>query len=370
MKPADILLADETLFKSEEVFTPSYVPEDFIHRDDQLKEVSLSLKPGLRGVNPVNTLIHGPPGTGKTTAVKYLFSEVNNVSDKLVTVYVNCDDYNTRFSVFARIHEGVYGHAPPDTGKPLNAVKEKVFRKLKRDGKTLVVALDEIDQLFLNKTVEKLLLDLLKAHTTYDYDKIGIVGILIDDGLMAQLDAKSASVFKPVKVYFPPYSRGEVADILGVRVKYGLYDGVLPKDLFEYVVDKTAGAGDLRVGIDLLRRSALLAEKDAVRCVTREHVESAYEGGSRTLNLRRAVASLGELERALLGVVVSEDGAKSGVIQGGLQDSTGTGVKKYNQLIAKLEHLGLIESVPVKGRGQTREIHLRYPAEDVAEALG
>jgi cell division control protein 6 len=74
MKPQDLLMDEETLFRNEEVFTPSYVPEDFIHRDDQLKEISLSLKPGLRGVNPVNTLIHGPPGTGKTTAVKYLLN--------------------------------------------------------------------------------------------------------------------------------------------------------------------------------------------------------------------------------------------------------------------------------------------------------
>ena len=101
MRPQDILLDDETLFSNEEIFTPSYVPEEYLHRDDQVKEISLSLKPGLRGVNPINTLVHGPPGTGKTTAVKYLFEEVGKLSSKLQTVYVNCDDYNTRFGVFS-----------------------------------------------------------------------------------------------------------------------------------------------------------------------------------------------------------------------------------------------------------------------------
>lgn len=369
MKPRDILLAEETLFRNEEVFTPAYVPEDFIHRDSQLKEISLSLKPGLRGVNPVNTLIHGPPGTGKTTAVKYLFNEVNKVSGKLVTVYVNCDDYNTRFSVFSRIHEAVYGHTPPDTGKPLNAVKEKVFRKLQKEDKTLVVALDEIDQLFLNKTVDKLMLDLLKAHTTYGYDKIGIIGVLIDDSLLLDLDPKAASVFNPVKVYFPPYDHREVSDILGVRVKYGLYDGVLPKDLFEYAVDKTVEAGDLRLGIDLIKKAALLAERDASKKITLEHMEEAYEGGSKTLNLVKAVSSLDDTEKALLKVVSEHDGARSGEVQKALKEVTGTGVKKYNQMIAKLEHIGLIETVPVKGRGQSREIRLKYSAEDIVEAI-
>jgi archaeal cell division control protein 6 len=369
MKPRDILMAEETLFRGEEVFTPSYVPEDFIHRDDQLKEISLSLKPGLRGVNPVNTLIYGPPGTGKTTAVKHIFNEVNKVSGKMVTVYVNCDDCNTRFSIFSKIYEAVLGFAPPDTGKPLNAVKEKIFKKLQKDGKTIVVALDEIDQLFLNNTIDALLLDLLKAHTTYGFDKIGVIGVLIDDSVMVQLDQKSSSVYKPVKVYFPPYSHREVSDILGTRVRYGLYDGVLADELLEYVVDKTVEAGDMRVGIDLIRRSALLAEKDASRKITREHVEFAYERESRTLNLKRAVDSLEELERTLLALICAEDGVRSGELAKRLQEKAGTGVKKYNQLVAKLEHIGLIESVPVAGPGQTRLLRLRSSVKDVEAAL-
>ncbi|MBD3387609.1 MAG: ORC1-type DNA replication protein [Candidatus Altiarchaeales archaeon] len=369
MKAAEILLDDETLFRDEEVFTPSYVPEDFIHRDDQLKEISLSLKPGLRGVNPVNTLIHGPPGTGKTTAVKHIFNEVNKVSNKLVTVYVNCDDYNTRFSIFSRIHEAVFGTAPPDTGKPLNAVKEKVFRKLQRENKSLVIALDEIDQLFLNKTIDKLLLDLLKAHTTYGYDKIGIIGVLIDDSIVLGLDSKSSSVFNPVKVYFPPYSTGEVEDILSARITYGLYDGVLSKGLFEYVVEKTVDAGDLRVGIDLIRRSALLAERDSSRKITSDHVELAYERESRRVNLERMIRSIDDVERALLRIIADSNGEVSGVIQDRLREATGTGVKKYNQMIGKLEHIGLIETIPVKGRGQTREIRLKNTVEDVRELV-
>jgi archaeal cell division control protein 6 len=370
MKPRDMLMADETLFKSEEVFTPSYVPEDFAHRDDQIKEMTLSLKPGLRGVNPINTLVHGPPGTGKTTAVKYLFGEVNKASGRMLTVYVNCEDHNTRFGVFSRIHEEVFGHAPPDTGKPLNAVKEKVFRKLQKEGKSLVVALDEIDHLFLNNTVDSLLMDLLKAHASYGYDRVGVVGILIDEGIMAQLGQKAASVYNPVRVHFPPYSHAETAEILRMRVTYGLYDGVLSDDLFEYIVGKAAEAGDMRVGIDLIRRSALLAEKDASRKILREHVETAYEKESRTSNLKRTVASLDELERGLMSLIAAEEGLKSGELYERLRGKSGTGVKKYNQMIAKLEHIGLVETVPIQGRGQTREIRLKHNKKDVLGALG
>ncbi len=369
MKPADILMAEETLFKSEEVFTPSYVPEDFIHRDDQIKEISLSLKPGLRGVNPINTLVHGPPGTGKTTAIKHIFNEVNKISSNLVMVYVNCDDFNTRFGVFSRIHEEVYGHSPPDTGKPLNSVKEKVFRKLTKDGKSLVVVLDEIDQLFLNKTVDKLILDLLKAHTTYGYDRIGIIGILIDDSIMAGLDTKISSVYNPVKVYFPPYSHQEVEDILGTRVRYGLYDGVVSTEVFDYIVERTVDAGDMRVGIDLLRQSVLLAESDASRKVTMDNAVVAFEKESKQVNIKRAIDSLDTLEKELLKLIAKNDDIVSGDLYELLRDDQGTGVKKYNQLTKKLEHVGLIESVPIPGRGQSRRLRLKHIVGDIMTLL-
>jgi cell division control protein 6 len=370
MKPTDILLDEETLFKNEEVFTPNHVPEDFIHRDDQLKEISLSIKPGLRGVNPINTLIHGPPGTGKTTAIKYLFNQVNELTGKITTVYVNCEDNNTRFSVFSRIHEEVFGHSPPDTGKPLNTVKEKVFKKLQREGKSLCVALDEMDLLFLNKTIDNLLIDLLKAHTTYGYDKIGVIGVMIDENFMHNLEAKTLSVFNPVRVYFPPYGSSEVYDILSNRVKYGLYDGVLSSKLVEYIAGKTAELGDLRVGIDLIRRSAMLAERDACKKISKNHVDEAYEKDSRRLELTETLKSLEEDERKLLDIIAKHDGSKSGIVYKELRGETGVGVKRYNEMVKKLEYYKLIDTVAAEGRGQTRYIKLRNSPEEVVDAMG
>jgi len=370
MKAKDILLDEETLFRSEEVFTPSYVPDDFLHRDDQIKELSLAMKPGLRGVNTVNTLVHGPPGTGKTTAVKHLFKEVNEVSKKLVTVYVNCEDSNTRFNIFAKIHEAVLGHSPPDTGKPLNAIKEKVFQKLQKEGKSLVVALDEMDELFLSRTIDQLLLDLLKAHTTYGYDKVGVIGIMIDDKYLAELEDKTKSVFNPTRVFFPPYNGAEAHEILSNRVKYGLYDGVLSKELLDHIVEKTVSHGDMRVGIDLIRKSALLAERDSSRKITKEHVEAAYSRESSRLALRKTVDGLDADEKKLLKVITGLNEQNSGKVYEELRKDTGIGIKKYNEMIGKLEHYRLIDTVAVKGaRGQTRDIILWYSPEDVAGLL-
>ena len=125
----------------------------------------------------------------------------------------------------------------------------------------------------------------------------------------------------------------------------------------------------MRVGIDLIRRSALLAEKDASRRITREHVLEAYERDSRKVGLRKAVASLDGVERKLLSLIASDDGIRSGELYLKLRGEAGTGVKKYNQIIAKLENAGLVESAPLPGPGQSRQLKLRHAGADVLEQL-
>lgn len=371
MKISEMLLDEETLFKDESVFTPTHLPDQYNHRDVQLKSLSMALKPGLRGMNPLNTLIYGPPGTGKTTAVKYVFNELAEATSKLLPVYINCEDNNTPFSIFARIHDAVYGFSPPDTGKPLDSVKEKVFQKLIKDKKSLVVALDEIDQLFVRKNVDKILIDLLKSHSTYGFDKIGVIGIMIDDKYMASLDMKARSVYNPEKIPFQPYNNDEIKDILKERVKHGLYDSVLSKTLLEIIVEKTAAQGDLRVGLDLIRRSAYLAEQDASRKIKKEHIEKAFGQIPKNINLRNTICSLDEYEKKLLLFITSTMETASGRIYEKYTRQQSIGIKKYNEIIEKLEQYRILDTQYRKGeRGRRRDILLRYDREEVKKLIG
>lgn len=370
MKISDMLSDEETLFKDESIFTPTYLPDQYNHRDSQLKSLSMALKPGLRGMNPLNTLLYGPPGTGKTTAVKYVFKELAETTNKLIPIYINCEDNNTPFSIFSRIHGAVYGFSPPDTGKPLDSVKEKVFKKLSKEQKSVVVALDEIDQLFVRKNVEKILIDLLKSHLTYGYDKIGVIGIMIDDKFMADLDMKARSVFNPERICFPPYNREEIRDILSVRVKYGLYDGVLSNSLLDYIVEKTTNQGDIRLGLDLIRRSAYLAEQDASRKIKKEHIDRAFGEIPRNINLKNTIDSLDEQEKNLLLFMASTSETSSGRIFEKYSRQKDIGIKKYNEIIDKLEQYRIIDTQYKTGeRGRSRDILLRYEKEEIKKLI-
>jgi cell division control protein 6 len=359
VKTIDFLTSEETLFRDEAVFTPSYVPEDFMHRDSELQEIALALKPGIRGSNPVNTLIYGPPGTGKTTAVKHVFEKLGETTKKLIPVYINCEDFSTPYAVFARIYTIVMGIAPPSTGKPLEDVKERIFSKLSKDNKSIVIALDEIDRLLYEHNLDRVLIDLLKAHSTYGYDKIGVIGITVEDDFLAKLDEKTRSVYNPARLQFKKYNKKDIKDILGMRVKMGLYDGVLKDNLLDDIVEKVmAKGGDLRTGIDLIRRSALFAEKDSLKSIKKEHIEKAYAALPQR-ERKEKEDELSEDNRLLLKIISENAGKTSGHIFNLFRDSTGAGVKRYNEAIAKLEKMKLIKTEYKEGiRGRSREIRL------------
>lgn len=346
----------ETLFSDESVFTPAYVPKDFIHRNSEVGEIMLSLKPGLRNVAPVNTLVYGPPGTGKTTAVKYAFEELKQASKKLLPIYINCEDISTPYAIFARIYEALYGLSLPSTGKPIEEVKERVFNWLKKENKSLIVALDELDRLAADRTIDRILVDFLKAHSTYGYDRVGIIGITVKDDLLSGLDEKTRSVYNPTRILFQRYKKNEIKDILGNRARHGFYDGALSDALLSYIADKTYGSGDLRTGIDLMRRSALLAEKEAARTITKAHIDYAY-GALPEARKNENAEKLAEEDRDLLDQIKKKESWISGDLYKELQKKTQCPAKKYNGMLAKLERMGLIKTeYRTHIRGRSREI--------------
>jgi len=350
----DILLHDETLFKNEDVFDPEYMPPTILHRDSEIREIVLALKPALRKSKPLNVLIHGPVGSGKTTVIRYVFDQIRETTGDAYCVYINCEDSSTPYAIFSKIYESIFHLLAPSTGKPLEELKERIFKKLIKEDRSLIVALDELDRLFSNKMVSQILIDLLKAHLTYGFDKVGVVGIMIDSKLMAFLDEKSRSVFNPVSVEFRRYSKEEVEDILEERIRLGLYPGVLKKDAFQKIVQLTLAEGsDIRFALQLIKRSVLLAEYDSMKEVTIDHVEKAYK---KFFGKEKFSSLLSEEERMVLETIKKSSEKTSGKIYEKVRKEFGMSMKKYWQIVKKLEEKGFIKSKYREGiRGRSRE---------------
>ena len=363
---------DESVFRDEHVFEIDYVPETFKHREGQMQNLTYALRPAVRGSRPLNVMVRGPPGTGKTTAVQKLFDEVGAQTREVRTIRVNCQVNATRYSVFSRLFEGTFDYEPPSSGISFKKLFGQIAEKLVEEDKVLVVALDDVNYLFYENEASDTLYSLLRAHEEHPGAKIGVIVVSSDPALdvIDELDSRVQSVFRPEDVYFPVYGQSEIVDILGERVKRGFHDGVISRDTLEYVADLTAESGDLRVGIDLLRRAGLNAEMRASRTVEREDVEDAYEK-SKYINLSRSLSGLTDTEQTLLEVIAHNDGEQAGDVYEAFREETDLGYTRYSEIVNKLDQLGLIDAdyAEVDGRGRSRSLTLAYEKDAVLERL-
>ncbi|MFB6127142.1 MAG: ORC1-type DNA replication protein [Halolamina sp.] len=372
-EPDDEMLSwDESVFRDERVFEIDYVPETFRHRESQLENLKYALRPAARGSRPLNTVVRGPPGTGKTTAVQKLFAELGAQTGDVRTVRVNCQVNATRYAVFSRLFEDVFDYEPPSSGVSFKKLFGQIADRLDEEDDVLVVALDDVNYLFYENEASDTLYSLLRAHETHPGARIGVIVVSSDLslGVMDALDSRVQSVFRPEEVYFPVYDVDEIVDILRERAERGFHDEVIDAPELDRVAELTAESGDLRVGIDLLRRAGLHAEMRASRTIAVEDVEESYDK-SKYVHLSRRLQGLSDSETEFVEVLAEHDGEQAGDVYDAFNDRTDLGYTRYSEIVNKLDQLGLIEAeyADVEGRGRSRSLSLTYEPDAVLDRL-
>jgi len=366
---------DETLFRDPQVFEIDFVPDEFRFREEQLSALSFQIQPALRGTRPMNSLCRGPPGTGKTTSIRKLFDEIEENTKKIACVHVNCKIDNTRYAILAKVYKRLAGHQPQPTGTSFKQVYDAVCRLLQKEDLTLIICLDDANYLLYENEINNTLYPLLRAHEEYESVRVGVIVIFSDMDVDFQkvFEIRVASVLRPTEVFFSPYSASEVEEILRMRVGQGFYPGVLSEEMLQLVVDQTMRGGDLRVGIDLLKRAGLLAEQDARRFICRDDICRAYEVSER-FHLVSLIRSLRDDEKTVLRVIASmsegESGMSAGEVHTRVKEEMGIGYTRYYEIVRKLDTIRLINLDYKAGRGRTREIGLRFAPGMVLAELG
>ena len=373
MRYSSLLRSDQTLFRDPEVFESTYTPEHLHHRDAQVRELAFLIRPALRGASPMNAILRGPPGTGKTTTVRRVFAEVAAETRRVVPVYVNCRQDHTLLAVYRCISRHLSGYAPPS--RHLDDVREMIAARLRERDARLLVCLDDADYLIAAGTYNVLLYQLLRLYEGWsDLRGAGVFAVTSDLALnlYAEADGPVRSVFHPTEVNFWPYTKTEIRGILSDRVRQGLYPGVVPATVLDLVVEMTAGEQDVRVGIALLRQACLQAEGDSRRRVTRKDVMDVVAGvGSPALAARTTGLSSGE--RALLYRIAEQSlsGAEmmAGAVFEEVQDYLAVGKTTYHARLRRLADAGIIDLLHT---GKGYEVFLRYAPDEVfaACALG
>ena len=320
----DILKSGETLFKNEVALDYSFVPKILPYREKEQRIIAGCIKPLFEQKSGKNALIYGQPGVGKTVALRKVLDELEEETDEVIPLYINCWQRNTTYKIIAEICDMM------DFKFIQNKRTEELFRWIKQNlnKKSVVFVFDESDKLedldFLYMILEEIYRKTIILITNYkDW--------LID------LDERIKSRLMPEMIEFGPYNEAETKGILKQRMEYAFYPNVFSNEAFELIARKTFELQDMRIGLHLMKEAGLIAETKSSRKITLEHAQQALDK-IKEFSIKNPL-ELGTDEQIILDLIKNNSGKKIGEYFKMYQDKGGKLVyKSFQRKIEKLEH--------------------------------
>jgi len=360
------------IFINRKVLTDAYIPETILHREEQLKQMTIALAPALRMEKPSNLFLYGKTGTGKTLCAKYMKMQLENAALKykvpLKVLYVNCKMRkisDTEYRVIANLIREL-GHNPP-AGVSLDELYRRFFEIIDQKVQIIIIILDEIDYL-VEKAGDDVLYNLTRINSELRNAQISFIGISNSLEFLEDLDPRVQSSLSEEKILFPPYDALQLKDILYQRAKLAFREGALESGVIEKIAAIAAKEhGDARKALDLLRLAGEIAEREGAEKVTLEHVDKAVEKLEED-SLAELVRSLPKqallVLQAIVNLVKTRGKTYTGeVYREYVKICESLGYKPLTQrrvsdIISELDMLGIINAEIIsRGRyGKTREI--------------
>ncbi len=318
----DVLRSDQSLIKNEDALDYEFLPKLLPYRESEQKYLATAIKPLFHNRSGRNLLIHGPPGIGKSAAARFVLRELEETTDNVHAVYVNCWQHNTSYKVMLAVCDQLgYKFTQNKKTTELFDVVARIVNK-----SSVVFVFDEIDKAedfdFLYFVLEEVYHKSVFLITNYK-------------SWLVDLDERIKSRLVPELVEFRQYSLDETRGILRDRLSYAFPDGVWDDGAFELVVKKTAELKDIRSGLFLLRESALLAEESSSKKILVDHVSRAIAKLD-DFTVKNA-SELAADEQLILKIVKDHPGSKIGDLYRFYQKEGGSGsYKTFQRRIAKL----------------------------------
>ncbi|RJQ17959.1 ORC1-type DNA replication protein [Candidatus Woesearchaeota archaeon] len=372
-------LKKQNMFKDKKVLQSAHLPNEILHRDDQINQIAQILAPALRLERPSNVFIYGKTGTGKTLSIKHTSQQLLDVAKTrnipLKIVYVNCKlkkIADTEYRLIAELAR-FFGKAIPPTGLPTDEVYNIFFRELDREKKVVILVLDEIDQL-VKKAGDQIIYNLTRINSDLKQAELCLVGISNDLAFANNLDPRVKSSLSEEELVFPPYNALQIQDILQGRAIQAFSDGVLEQGVIQKCAAYAAREhGDIRRALELLRVAGELAERKGLSAITLAELDEAQEKIEKDRFVDVVFTQPKQFQAVLYSIIMMEK--DSAFFTGDVYDIYKKICQKANlrpltqrrvsDVIAELDMLGIINArVISKGRyGRTREIGLSLPTE-------
>ncbi|VVB98371.1 ORC1-type DNA replication protein 1 [uncultured archaeon] len=340
--------SSSSVFRNESVFSPDFMPSEILHREAETKEIALTLAPLTKGRRAASIILHGPPGTGKTTLARHISAQLREATSRAHPVYINCAEQGYRYSILGAILSSL-DYAVSRRGRSADELISYMVEMLRKENKIPLVILDDIDMLPSDEK-NGILYDLLRMRENFGIDS-AVIAITNKEDFMARLERRIRSSLLQSVVKFSPYTPQQLRDILGERAKLGFVPGAWDAETIGLCAGFAArNGGDARLAINALWLAGKEADKDGSEKVSVAHVEKIKAAAQELLRSGQEQA-LSKEEQAVLAEIRKAGRIQSGALYARLKLNERS-VRNY---LEKLEELGFLESVQINSKeGNTR----------------
>ena len=340
----DMLRSGETLFRDTVILDYDFQPKVLQYRENEQARFAAAIRPLLQKYNGRNIFVYGAPGIGKTTACKHVIRELEEETEDIIPIYINCWKENTTYKIFHKLCE--------DLGFKflINKKTSELFAliKGKLNKKSVVFVFDEIDKLedldFLYTVLEDIYRKTIFLITNYRDS-------------YSEMDERIRSRLGPEFLFFRPYNESEIAGILKQRRDYAFVQDCWDEEAFKELVEKCTETKDVRIGLYLMKETGNIAEEKSQRRISMAHVAEAVKKVD-DFHIKPKDGLDGDLQ-VILELVKDHTGKKIGDVYSAYTQMGGEmSYKSFQRRVTKLKEARFISTEKVSGReGNTTLVH-------------
>lgn len=279
-----------------------YVPEKIVRREAQMKQMEMLFRPMVAEGRSCTAFLHGGVGTGKTVTAKRFCEDMlrycSRTGKPMGNIFINCRIRNTEHSVLLQTVR-YFDPGFPERGFSAEEMLRSIRVHMENSARPIVLTLDEADVLLRNNS-KNIIYQLTRISEGLSKSSMSL--IMISQMSVAELlDEASMSTFKRANsVRFERYGQEELREIISSRAEEALAPGSLDGEDMDLMAEVAATYGDARFAIELIEKSASIAEgrdegritADDIRTANAMIYSDASENKLRDLDMNRRLTLL------------------------------------------------------------------------------
>ena len=284
--------ASTDVFDNMDQLRDEFIPEDILHREEQIGELRSALLPAMNGDTPSHAFLFGPNGTGKSVTSRYVTQQLKDAIEKqneelspedtqdITVVYASCANCTSEYEIMIKVANQMLPEEDQlsPQGYMASTVVERLFEAINQQGDVVVLILDEVGRA---KDLNNLFYQASRPGqpgTHLDGTRLSIIATANNLKFRKNFSAAVESSLIERSIEFPSYNADELREILEMRAETAFTEQGITEAAVHLTAARAAQCnGDARYGLTILLRAGEIAMSNGESPVTEEHIEEARE---------------------------------------------------------------------------------------------